>query len=254
MVKNLFTWTWRTIVAFLVGSVLLVVIYRVVPPAVTPLMAWRLVQAPFTGHRMTIQHRWVSYANISPSVFKAVMSGEDAGFLRHEGIDWKAVERAQKANPGRVKRGKPPLGASTITMQTAKNVFLVPWRSLVRKAFEFYFTYLIEALWGKQRILEVYVNMIEWGDGIYGIQAASRFYFNKDASTITAVEAARLAAVVPNPRRFNAGAPSNYTKKRQSFIQGRMGGIAIPKRDTPKEQVTKRKKASTKKPEASAPK
>lgn len=240
MVKNLFTWMWRTALAFLVGSVLLVLIYRVIPPAVTPLMAWRVMQAPFTGHRMTIQHRWVSYGNVSPAVYRAVISGEDAGFLRHEGVDWKAVERAQKANTGRVKRGKPPLGASTISMQTAKNVFLVPWRSLVRKAFEFYYTYLIEALWGKERILEVYVNMIEWGDGIYGVQAASRYYFNKDASQLTTDEAARLAAVVPNPRRFNAGAPSNYTKKRQSFIKGRMGGMAVPKRDVaPKKKTAK---------------
>lgn len=233
MLQNLFTWIWRTALAFLLGSVIVVLIYRLIPPAITPLMAWRLIQAPFTGHRMTIQHRWVSYSEISPSVFKAVISGEDAGFLRHDGVDWKAVERAQKTNAFRVKRGKLPLGASTISMQTAKNVFLVPWRSLVRKAFEFYFTYLIEALWGKQRILEVYVNMIEWGDGIYGVQAASKFYFNKDASQLTADEAARLAAVVPNPRRFNAGAPSTYTKKRQSFIKGRMGGIAIPKSDSP---------------------
>jgi len=241
MVKNVFVWLFRTALAFLVGSVLLVLIYRIIPPAITPLMAWRLVQAPFTGHRMTVQHRWVSYDDLPPAIFKAVMSGEDAGFLRHEGIDWKAVERAQKANPGRIKRGKPALGASTISMQTAKNVFLVPWRSMVRKAFEFYFTYLIEALWGKKRILEVYVNMIEWGDGIYGVQAASRFYFNKDASQLTADEAARLAAVVPNPRRFNAGAPSNYTKKRQSFIKGRMGGIGLPQNTQPSPSKKKSK-------------
>lgn len=239
MIANLFTWIWRTGVAFLVGSVLLVSLYAFIPPPVTPLMAWRLVQAPFTGHRMTLEHRWVSYSNVSPHVFRAVMSGEDAGFMRHEGVDWKAVERAQKANAGRVKRGKPPLGASTISMQTAKNVFLVPWRSLIRKAFEFYYTYLIEFIWGKQRILEVYVNMIEWGDGIYGIQAASRHYFGKDASQLTAAEAARLAAVVPNPRRFSASAPSNYTKKRQAFIQGRMGGIALPKHDKPTAKKSK---------------
>lgn len=243
MVKNLFTWIWRTGVAFLVGSVLLVLIFRIVPPATTPLMAWRLVQAPFTGHRMTIQHRWTSYSDISPYVFKAVMSGEDAGFLRHDGVDWKAVERAQKANASRVKRGKPPLGASTISMQTAKNIFLVPWRSMVRKAFEIYYTYLIETLWGKQRILEVYVNMIEWGDGIYGIQAASRAYFGKDASALTASEAARLAAVVPNPRRFNAAAPSSYTKSRQSFIQGRMGGIALPKNEVSKKRTRKKQES-----------
>lgn len=210
--------------AFLVGSVLLVAVYRVIPPPLTPLMIWRVVQAPFTGHCMFIKHEWVSKPNISKSVFSAVIAGEDGGFMRHNGIDWKAVDRAKKANASRVKRGKLPLGASTITMQTAKNVFLVPWRSIVRKAFEVYFTYLIEGIWGKQRILEVYVNMIEWGDGVYGIQRASEEYFGKSASSISGSEAARLAAVIPNPRRFHADAPSNYTKKRTAFIRGRMGG------------------------------
>jgi monofunctional glycosyltransferase len=201
---------------------------RFVPPAITPLMVKRLVEAPFTGHRMTVVHRWRSMDDISPAIFRAVIAGEDGKFLRHGGIDWNAVKRAEQVNPGRVRRGKPPLGASTITMQTAKNVFLLPIRSMVRKAFEVYFTYLIEALWGKRRILEVYVNMIEWGDGVYGIQAASRTYFGVDASKLDANMASRLAAVVPNPRRFHADAPSSYTRKRQSFIRGRMGGIALP--------------------------
>ncbi|MBS1562289.1 MAG: monofunctional biosynthetic peptidoglycan transglycosylase [Bacteroidetes bacterium] len=229
MVKNFFVWTWRTIVAFLVGSVLVVAIFRIVPPAITPLMAMRFVQAPFTGHRMTMAHSWISYGNCSPAIFRAVQSGEDGKFLRHNGIDWKAVERAKHVNAGRVKRGKPPLGASTITMQTSKNVFLVPWRSMVRKAFEVYFVYLIEAIWGKQRILEVYVNMIEWGDGLYGVDAASRYYFHKPASELTNADAALLAAVVPNPRRFHADAPSAYTRKRASFIAGRMRGMPLPK-------------------------
>lgn len=229
MIKNILVWTWRTLVAGLVGSVLVVALFRFVPPAVTPLMAKRLVEAPFRGDRMTIVHRWVSYDDIAPSLLRAVQAGEDAGFLRHGGIDWKAVDRAQKANPGRVKRGKPPLGASTITMQTSKNVFLLPYRNMIRKAAEVYFTYLTEALWGKKRILEVYVNMIEWGDGIYGAEAGARTYFNVHASALTADQAARMAAVVPNPRRFHADAPSSYTKKRTGFIRGRMGGIPLPK-------------------------
>jgi len=187
-------------------------------------MIWRLVQAPFTGHSLLLKHEWVSKSDISKSVFRSVIAGEDGGFMRHNGIDWKAVDRAKKANVGRVKRGKLPLGASTITMQTAKNIFLVPWRSIVRKAFEVYFTYLIEGIWGKQRILEVYVNMIEWGDGIYGIQQASEEYYGKNASALSATESAGLAAVIPNPRRFHADNPSNYTKKRSAFIRGRMGG------------------------------
>ena len=148
--------------------------------------------------------------------------------MRHNGVDWNAVKRAERANPGRIKRGKQPLGASTITMQTAKNVFLLPIRSMIRKAFEVYFTYLIEAVWGKSRILEVYVNIIEWGDGVYGIEAASRTYMGSHALALTADQAARLAAVVPNPRRFHADNPSPYTRRRQAFIRGRMGGVVIP--------------------------
>lgn len=228
MLTEIARWTMRSGVAFLAGSVIVVAVFAVLPPAVTPLMIKRLVEAPFTGHSMLIRHRWVSASSINPTVFRAVVGGEDAGFMRHNGVDWNAVKRAERANPGRVKRGKPPLGASTITMQTAKNVFLLPIRSMIRKAFEVYFTYLIEAIWGKARILEVYVNMIEWGDGIYGIEAASRTYVGSHAMTLTADQAARLAAVVPNPRRFHADNPSPYTRRRQAFIRGRMGGVVIP--------------------------
>jgi monofunctional biosynthetic peptidoglycan transglycosylase len=229
MIIEFLRWMIRTGIAFLIGSVVVVAIFRVVPPAITPLMVKRLVEALFTGHSVLMRHRWTSASSISPTIFRAVVAGEDAGFMRHNGVDWNAVKRAERANPGRVKRGKQPLGASTITMQTAKNVFLLPIRSMVRKAFEVYFTYLIEAIWGKARILEIYVNMIEWGDGIYGIQAASRHYLRDDATALTAETASRLAAVVPNPRRFHANNPSAYTKRRQAFIRGRMGGVGIPK-------------------------
>ncbi|MCX6139637.1 MAG: monofunctional biosynthetic peptidoglycan transglycosylase [Candidatus Kapabacteria bacterium] len=229
MIRSILVWIIRTGFAFLVGSVVVVAIFRIVPPAITPLMIWRLVQAPFTGHSLFVRHHWVSYDNISPSVFRAVIGGEDAGFLRHQGVDWKAVERAKRVNASRVKRGKPPLGASTISMQTAKNVFLVPWRSMVRKAFEVYFVYLIEALWGKKRIVEVYANMIEWGDGVYGIGQASLRNFGVSASALTPEQASLLGAIVPNPRRFHADAPSSYTSKRASWIRGRMRGVALPK-------------------------
>lgn len=229
MIRSIFVWTIRTGAAFLLGSVVVVAIFRIVPPAITPLMIWRLVQAPFTGHSLFIRHHWVSYDNISPSVFRAVIGGEDAGFLRHQGVDWKAVDRAKRVNASRVKRGKPPLGASTISMQTAKNVFLVPWRSMVRKAFEVYFVYVIEAIWGKKRIVEVYVNMIEWGDGIYGIEQAAQRNFEVKASALTPEQASLLGAIVPNPRRFHADVPSSYTRKRAGWIRGRMRGVALPK-------------------------
>jgi monofunctional biosynthetic peptidoglycan transglycosylase len=127
-----------------------------------------------------------------------------------------------------MRKGKRLIGASTISMQTSKNVFLWPGRNYVRKALEAYFTVLIEAIWGKKRILEVYVNSIEWGNGIYGVEAASQEYFNKSAADLTKNEAALLAAVLPNPRKWSAGKPSPYIKKRARSIQGRMG-VAIPK-------------------------
>ncbi len=167
----------------------------------------------------------VKIFTLRPNVFKAVMSGEDARFMQHEGFDWKAIERAQRLNKTR----KRPLGASTISMQTSKNTFLWHGRNYVRKGLEAYYTVLIEALWGKKRILEVYVNVIEWGDGIYGVEAASKFYFNKSASQLTQREAALLAAVIPNPRRRNPAKPTPYILKRASFIQGRMNSIRPPK-------------------------
>lgn len=228
MLKTILLWTWRSAMAFLVGSVLVVAILRVVPPAITPLMVWRVVQAPFTGRSMLVRHEWVSYDNIAQWVPRGIVGGEDGGFMRHGGIDWNAVKRAERVNAGRIKRGRPPLGASTITMQTCKNVFLVPWRSMIRKAFEVYFVYLTEALWGKKRILEVYMNMIEWGDGVYGVNQGAKTSFGVAAKELTRDQAARLAAVIPNPRRFSASTPSAYTLKRAAWIRGRMGA-AIPK-------------------------
>lgn len=228
MLKTILLWTLRSAVAFLVGTVVVVGLLRVIPPAATPLMVWRLVKAPFTGKSMRIRHSWVNYDNISTWVPRGVVGGEDGGFMRHTGIDWNAVERAKRVNAARVKRGRPPLGASTITMQTCKNVFLVPWRSMIRKAFEVYFVYLTEALWGKRRILEVYMNMIEWGDGVYGIEQGARTAFGVSAKDLTRDQAARLASIVPNPRIFSASKPSAYTLRRASWIRGRMGA-AIPK-------------------------
>lgn len=228
MLKTILLWTWRTVFAFLIGSVLVVALLRIVPPAITPLMVWRVLQAPFTGRSMLVRHEWVSYGDIAQWVPRGIVGGEDGGFMRHSGIDWNAVERAKRVNAGRVKRGRPPLGASTITMQTCKNVFLVPWRSMVRKAFEVYFVYLTEALWGKRRILEVYMNMIEWGDGVYGVGQGARTSFGVSAKALTRDQAARLAAIIPNPRRFSASSPSAYTLKRAAWIRGRMGA-AIPK-------------------------
>lgn len=191
-------------------------------------MVQRVLEAPFKKTSPNINRRWVGYTDVSPWVFRAIIAAEDGRFLSHNGVDWNAVRNAQRVNEARRKRGKPPLGASTLSMQTAKNVFLFPVRSMARKALEVGFTYAIELIWGKKRILEVYVNSIEWGDGVYGVQSAAKRYFGKDASQISRYEAARLAAVIPNPRKFRVDAPGNYVRRRTDFIAGRMG-VAIPK-------------------------
>jgi monofunctional biosynthetic peptidoglycan transglycosylase len=147
--------------------------------------------------------------------------------MSHDGFDMRALKAARRYNE--IHKGKKKRGASTITMQTAKNTFLYHGRNYLRKGLEAYFTVLIEAVWGKKRILEVYANVIEWGYGIYGVNAAAQFYFGKDASSLTKNEAALLAAVVPNPRRWDAGHPTPYIQRRANWVMGRMNSVAIPK-------------------------
>lgn len=229
MIAQIFRWIFRTGAAFILFSIAVVALFRVIPPAVTPLMVLRFVQAPFTGKSMFVRHHWVSFGNITPAMGRAVISGEDAGFMRHSGIDWKAIRNARRANVARERRGKPPLGASTISMQTCKNVFLGPWRSMIRKGAEIYFVYLTESLWGKRRILEVYLNMIEWGDGIYGVHQGAEAAFGIAPSALSTEQASLLASIVPNPRRFTATSPSPYTLRRAAWIRGRMRGVSAPK-------------------------
>lgn len=229
VLKTILRWTGRVLLWGTVAFAASILLLKWVPPLATPLQVWRLAEAPFTGHRFAIDKDWVSYDEVSPHVFRAVIAVEDGRFMRHQGVDWKAVDHAKKVNPGRVKRGKPPLGASTITMQTARNVYLLPMRFFVRKAMEAGIAYTIDYVWGKKRVLEMYVNVIEWGDGIYGVQAAAQHYFGKDAKNLTKREAALLAAVIQNPRRFHADRPSKYTQRRAAGVQARMGGVAIPR-------------------------
>lgn len=190
-------------------------------------MILRVFEGWFEGKNVGINKQWVPYDNISKNVFRAVVSAEDARFMFHKGFDWDAIEAARRYN--QAKKGRKLRGASTISMQTAKNAFLWHGRNYVRKALEAYFTVLIEFIWGKKRILEVYVNIIEFGEGIYGVQAASKHFFNKDAKDLTRREAALLAAVLPNPRRWSPIAPTPYIEKRVDFIQGRMNSVVIPK-------------------------
>src|SRR5262245_29864657 len=180
-----------TVAALLTLSIAVLVFYGFLPPPITPLMVIRLFQGE------GLSRDWVSYDEISPYVFKAVIAGEDARFCEHLGFDLQAIRKAWQHN----RTGRRIHGASTITQQTAKNLFLWPARDPVRKGLEAYFAVLLELFWDKRRILEVYVNVVELGHGIYGVEAAAQAYYNKPAKELTAEEAARLAAVLPSPLR-----------------------------------------------------
>jgi monofunctional biosynthetic peptidoglycan transglycosylase len=235
MFKRILSLLARIVLGFVVVSIALVIVSRFVPIFLTPLMVIRLVEGGFAGKWVGIDKTWVPMDDISPNMMRAVIASEDARFLTHSGIDWDAVQEARERNErterlaaaGKIKK-KRLYGASTITMQTAKNAFLFPSRTYFRKALEAYFTYLIEFLWGKRRILEVYLNIIEMGDGIYGVEAASQRYFGKSASRISAREAALITAVLPNPRKWSPAKPSGYIQRKASNIQARMSGTAIP--------------------------
>ena len=199
-----------TLVAVSVGWAAL---YRVAPVPVTPFMLIRGVAG--SG----IDKDWVPLSDISPHLARAVIASEDSKFCGHGGFDWVAIEGAftENGEGGRMR------GGSTISQQTAKNAFLWPDRTWVRKGVEAYFTLLIETLWSKRRIMEVYLNIIEWDDGVYGAEAAARHHFNKPASALTRREAALLAVVLPSPRSWSAGKPGPYVSRRAGVIERRMG-------------------------------
>ncbi len=204
---------------FFSTTILAVVLYRFMPVYVTPLMVIRCFQQVGSGESIRMHHHWVSLDNISPHLPVAVMASEDQRFLLHHGFDFDAIEKAAKRN---AKGGKRKLGASTISQQTAKNVFLWPGRSWTRKGFEVYFTALIELMWSKQRIMEVYLNSIEMGDGIYGADAVAEYHFGKTAAELSRAECALVAATLPNPRKYDSQNPSAYMRKRQTVIQHEM--------------------------------
>lgn len=204
------------VVAFFASTILSVVAYRWMPVWITPLMLIRTYQQVKAGEHMTLHHHWVSLDEISPSLSLAVMASEDAHFQEHYGFDYKAIEQAAMRNIKHPEKRR--LGASTISQQTAKNVFLWPGRSWVRKGLEVYFTVLIELMWSKQRIMEVYLNSIEMGDGIYGADAVAEYHFKTTAAELTRSQCALIAATLPNPRQFNSARPSAYMLKRQKRI------------------------------------
>lgn len=198
-----------------VGPLVLTLLYRVLPVPVTPLMLIRLAEG------YGLEHDWVSYDEIAPIMVRSVIAAEDAKFCGHWGFDWEAINDAlDAADDGRRLRG-----GSTISQQTAKNVFLWPGRSWLRKGLEAGFTVLIETVWGKRRIVEIYLNSVEFGPGVYGVEAAARHHFGTSAAKLSPRQAALLAAVLPNPIRFSASKPSGYVGRYASRIEGRARDI-----------------------------
>lgn len=216
LLARLVRWGLLGVLIFIIaGPIVVVAVYRVVPPPVT----WLMVQRAFEGRGF--DRRWVPLKAISPQLARAVIASEDSGFCRHHGFDIAAIEKALHHNAvsERIR------GGSTISQQTAKNVFLWPHRDWVRKGLETWFTVLIEGIWGKPRIMEVYLNSIEWGPGVYGAEAAAQANFRTSAARLTPAQAARLAAIIPKPLAWRAAAPGPYVRRRSGTIVARAGVV-----------------------------
>jgi len=215
--KRVFRFLLKCCFWFVILTVFWVVIYRYVPVYYTPLMVIRSLEN--TNKPSLFKHKWVNIEDISIHLQKAVICSEDQKFLTHKGFDMEAIEKAFKNN----KKSKRIKGASTISQQTVKNVFLWPNRSWLRKGLEAYFTFLIEKLWSKQRILEVYLNSIEMGNSVYGAEAAANYWFGTSAKRLTINQATAIAAILPNPRRYKAQPATPYISKRKQWINKQMG-------------------------------
>lgn len=208
---------------FFAISIVLVILFRWIPIPYTPLMAIRAIENKSAGKEMVLSHDWVPIEEISPNIQKAVIASEDGTFLTHYGFDFSAIQKAVKNNS----KGKRLKGGSTISQQTAKNIFLWQGRSYLRKGLEAYFTVLIEIFWSKERIMEVYLNSIEMGDGVYGIEAASQHWYRKSANDLTKFEAAGIAAILPNPRKYKATNSSSYIERRKGRIVKHMRYVKL---------------------------
>jgi len=212
--SKIIVWITRMAVWFVSVSILWVLAYRFINPPITMLMIMRNIERKSDGKTFKTEKDWVDLEDMSDNIKRAAIAGEDQLFVHHAGFDIKAIGRAYSAN----KQGSTVRGGSTISQQTAKNVFLWPGRSWLRKGFEAYFTLLIELLWGKERILEVYLNVIEMGDGIYGAEAASQSYYHKSCKNLNRSEASLIVACFPNPIRWTPLHPTRFIKHRQYLI------------------------------------
>lgn len=225
---------------FLIVSVVSTIVFRWVPIPFTPFMLKRCVEQKMDGKEMKLKKDWVSLDEISPHLQLAVVCCEDQNYLLHYGFDFKALKKAMLNN----EKGKKLRGGSTISQQTAKNVFLWDGRNYVRKAFEAYFTLLIETFWSKERIMEAYLNVIEFGDGIYGAEAAAQHYFHKSAKKLSKEEAATLAVLLPNPRVYGKNMKGNYVQRRKAWALQQMrfwgGKLDYDKYDEEEEESSKK--------------
>ncbi|RTZ04793.1 monofunctional biosynthetic peptidoglycan transglycosylase [Flavobacterium sp. GSP6] len=226
--SKLIRFLFKILLWFIGLSLFFVVFFKFVPVPFTPLMVIRAIENKTAGKEVFFSHDWEPIENISMNLQKAVIASEDGTFLKHNGFDFVAMQKAYKSN----ERGRRIKGGSTISQQTAKNVFLWQGRSYLRKGLEAYFTLLIEIIWGKERIMEVYLNSIEMGNGVYGAQAATEHWYRKDASSLTLIQAAGIAAILPNPRKYSATSSSTYINRRKAKIvrvMRQVGKIEYPK-------------------------
>ena len=221
--QKIFRFFWLVFLWFNIISFSIVLLFKFVPVPFTPLMGMRALEHNEAGKEMICSHEWVPIDEISLNLQKAVIVSEDGRFLEHSGFDFEAMQKAFKNN----QKGKRLKGGSTISQQTAKNVFLWQGRSYVRKGLEAYYTVLIELIWGKKRIMEVYLNSIEMGDGVYGAEAAAKHWYRKDAASLTRYEAAGIPAILPNPRKYKASNSSSYINRRKARISREVGYVKL---------------------------
>jgi monofunctional glycosyltransferase len=214
LIKKIWTFLKYFLIGFFTITILSVLFYRFIPVSYTPLMLQRSMERKAEGKKASIKHHWVSLNKISHNMILAAVAAEDNNFTSHFGVDEEALKKAYEHN----KNSRRIRGASTITQQTCKNVYLWLGRNYFRKGLELYYTFWVEIIWGKKRIMEVYLNSIEMGDGIFGVEAAAQAYFNKSAGNLTSAEAALIAAAFPNPRKRNPAYPSAYLLHRQQDI------------------------------------
>jgi monofunctional glycosyltransferase len=227
--RRWFSWLWRVAVLALVIPIVQVALLRFINPPVTTMMVFRSFDHLFAGESILWSHTNLGKSEISSSLYSAIISGEDQRFFQHHGFDMTEIENAQNAHARHPNR--PMRGASTISQQVAKNLFLPPWHSYIRKGIEAYYTVLIEFLWPKERILQMYANIAEFAPNVYGAEAGAEFHFKRHAAALTPQQAAQMAGVLPNPVRWSASHPSAYIQRRAARILRQMHGLPANEED-----------------------